>query len=208
MNRPKSYKSFAVSHINKLQRYWAKYKATQVTTSKLTAYQEKRQRDGVANATINREMAMLRRSFRLAAQSTPRLVPIYGDMRAEIDKQRAVTPQRCPWVFNRAGRHILSFRKAWDAACEAAGLKGLRFHDLRRSAIRNMVRAGVPDRVAMAISGHKTRAILDRYNIVSGRGLAEAGEKIGAYLESSVTKQVTAGKVCTAPGSGSPTVSS
>jgi integrase len=77
------------------------------------------------------------------------------------------TAAGCAFVFHRNGHPIKSIRGAWKAATEAAGMKGLLFHDMRRSAIRNMVRNAVPEKLAMAVSGHRTRDVFERYNIIS-----------------------------------------
>ena len=73
-------------------------------------------------------------------------------------------------------------RTAWRTACQAAGVPTRFLHDCRRTAARNLIRASVPERVAMLLTGHKTRAIFDRYNIINEQELLEAGDQLVAYL--------------------------
>jgi len=111
-----------------------------------------------------------------------RLLPLSGELLEIMDRAHERRRADCSFVFHRDGEPIGDFRKAWSKACKAAGLHLILVHDLRRTAVRNMVRAGIADRVAMTLSGHKTRSIFDRYNIVSETDLAQAAERLQAHL--------------------------
>ena len=86
------------------------------------------------------------------------------------------------------GKRITTFIKAFRAACTKAGCPGRIPHDLRRTAVRNLVRAGIPERVAMQMTGHKTRSVFERYNIVSECDLVEAAKKLNASASASRLK--------------------
>lgn len=241
-------------------------KASQITTPIIQRYTLKRLDEGLANATINRELAALKRMFNLAAKATPpkaahvphipmlrennvrkgffehdaflrlrdalpdylkpvvtfayhtgwRRSEIFGLTWRNVDLKEGVVrldpgetkngdgrtiylePELmdlfkearrkrrmdCVLVFHRNGRRLNDIRYWWKKACLAASVPDMLFHDLRRTAVRNMVRAGIPERVAMTISGHKTRSVFDRYNIVSPEDLIEAARKRHAFSTS------------------------
>ena len=88
----------------------------------------------------------------------------------------------------RPGR-IKSFYKSWRTACEAAECPGKLLHDFRRTAVRNYVRAGIPERVAMAMCGHKTRSVFDRYDIVSPGDLQAAAATLNSTRQGQLQGQ-------------------
>ena len=271
----KAFKDFADPIVRcHLRPRFGSMRATTLTTPHVQAYMIERRAEGAANATINRECALLRRAFNLARRETPPKVqfvpyiprlkednvrkgflehPEYVALRqalpseikpiltfayytgcrrgeilslswSQVDLARRIVrlepgttkndqprnlplvPElyeilamqkdirdakypNCSSVFFRGGRPIHDFRGAWEVACKAAGLADANgkptriFHDLRRTGVRNLVRAGVPERVAMLISGHKTRSVFERYNVVSERDLQEAAHRLEKYIE-------------------------
>jgi integrase len=120
-----------------------------------------------------------------------RVLPLRGELREIIERARQNRHLECPFVFHESGEPIGDFRKAWKAACRHAGISSIIVHDLRRTAVRNMLRAGIPESVAMQLSGHKTRRIFDRYNIVSNADLATATDR----LEDHLTRQTTRSEI-------------
>jgi integrase len=254
---------------NHLKASFDGWKVTNITSPKINAHIQTRLDEGAENATVNRELAALKRIFNLGARQTPpkvdrvpyipmlkennvrkgffehgdflalrdalpdymkglvtfayktgwRVSEIEGLTWAQIDLANGIVRLEAgetkndegrevyldeelqevfqgqfdarkdrekilPWVFtNEAGNGpVKDFRGAWTKACETAEIGQRLFHDFRRTAVRNMVRAGIPERVAMMVSGHKTRSVFDRYNIVSDTDLRLASQKTETYL--------------------------
>jgi integrase len=268
INQKKS-RSRAIVSIKHLKKHFGGLRVPEISSPMINAYIEKRLKEKVANATINRELAALKRMLNIGAKQTPPVVdrvpyiqmlkennarqgffeydeflalrdaiPSYlkgfvtfgymvgwriseiagitwkqvdrkeGIVRLEVgetknDEARTIylddelneifhqqwemrkTAQKLlPYVFlNRKGTdRIKRFDKTWKKACQDAGIGIRLFHDFRRTAVRNMVRSGVPERVAMMVSGHKTRSVFDRYNIVDEKDLRLAAKLYAAYV--------------------------
>jgi integrase len=262
----------------RLKSKFAEMRAESVTTKDIENYIRDRQAESYANASINRDLAMLRRMYSLATRSTPRKVrsiPAFpqrlkeapprsgfvvdaqyralmdldmenwlraflaigykfgmrkqeildlrvgqvdfaeriirlnpGETKNDEGRIAPITSQihdllkECvrdkgpgDFLFTRDGKPVKDFRGTWEQLTAAAGVPGLLVHDLRRSAVRNMVRRGIPEKTAMAISGHKTREVFDRYNIINEADIMEAGRKLEDTMRPNRTATTAATKV-------------
>ena len=119
-----------------------------------------------------------------------RVLPLTGALKDLIERRWQGREYRTPEnvtgislrVFHENGVPVGDFRKAWATACAKAKVPGKLFHDLRRTAVRNMIRAGVPQTVAMSISGHRTVSVFNRYCIASDADRREALIRTEAHL--------------------------
>lgn len=116
----------------------------------------------------------------LPFSAVPALAELLEAQRAYTRAIERRTGQVVPWVFHRDGRPIKSIRQGWRTACKNAKLVGMIPHDFRRTAVRNLVRAGVPEKVAMRVTGHETRSVFERYHIVTAGDVRDGLAKLAA----------------------------
>jgi integrase len=130
----------------------------------------------------------------------PETVPLEAELLDIIERRRGATvledgngsKRFAEFVFHRKGEPIGDFRKAWATACKLANVDHRIFHDLRRTASRNMISAGVPQAVAMKITGHRTDSMFRRYAIVNEEQKREALAKTQQYLATAPARKVVA----------------
>ena len=131
---------------------------------------------------IDRAGGVIRLSPARSKTLVGRMLPLSHPIANALARRRARRDPDSPLVFHRDGIPVRRWRTAWRTACQAAGVPTRFLHDCRRTAARNLIRASVPERVAMLLTGHKSRAIFDRYNIINEQELLDAGDQLVEYL--------------------------
>ncbi len=159
---------------------------------------------GVSTSAISKALSRDEKSFHLV-NNVPIAVPLFPSLDARVvyltpelrtmleaqgERLKALSVRLsrvAPYLFphltgRRAGTVRYDFRKKWATACRKVGIPGMLRHDFRRTAVRNMVNVGIPERVAMLMTGHKTRNVFDRYHIVNGADLQDASRKLAGIV--------------------------
>ena len=137
---------------------------------------------GLTWEEIDRAGGVIRLSPARSKTLVGRMLPISQPIAEALARRRAHRDPDSPLVFHRDGITVRRWRTAWRTACQAAGVPTRFLHDCRRTAARNLIRANVPERIAMLLTGHKSRAIFDRYNIIHEQELLDAGDQLVEYL--------------------------
>lgn len=126
----------------------------------------------------------------------PRVLPLVGQLADIVSRRQAARPVEvhgttvmAERIFHREGQPVRDFRKAWRNACEQAGVRAI-FHDLRRSAVRRMVRAGISPQIAKRWSGHSSDSMFQRYAILTTDDMREAFQTTEKFREPVQTKVV------------------
>ena len=138
---------------------------------------------------LDLDMGIARLEVGTTKNKRGRLTYLLPELRAMLEKLHS--KNNIGLVFHNEGRRIANYYKAWHKACKDAKVERIP-HDFRRTAVRNLVRAGVPEHTAMIMTGHKTRSVFDRYDIVNEGDLKEAAEKLTTFsttLQSQTTEE-------------------
>ena len=140
---------------------------------------------------VERDAGVARLRPELSKNNDGRVLVLSNPLRSVIERRWQARVLGCPFVFHHEGARLFhaggsmskEWKAAWKEARQKAGLSGKLFHNLRRTVARNLVRAGEPEAVAMIITGHKTRSVFDRYNIVTEADLGRATARLAEYVE-------------------------
>lgn len=133
-------------------------------------------------AAFDREKSTLILPGKSAKTNKPRKLVLEGIYREMITRRLSARRLDCHLIFHRNGKPMGAFRKAWAGTRKKAGVSGLLFHDLQRTAVRNIIRADIDKTVAKKISGHRTDAIFDLDNITGDEDIRAAMQKNETYV--------------------------